>query len=176
MRRLLRNTIESSYARNRVFLGWLLLTAALLTPVAVLLIAWQHPAPMAAALQAPPATVPSYVPGGKRDPFKSPFDKKKEEPKPEFDTPPPRNRRPPGPAGLLIGEAQLVGIVQGLGGKIAMIAGDGSVTYFLHEGDRLYDGNIREITENEVKFLREIKMNSRVVDRQEVVKRVVPVR
>ena len=118
--------------------------------------------------------LPSYSAKGKRDPFKSPFDKKKEETRPGFDVPPARDRRPPGPAGLLVNDAQLMGIVQGPTGKVAMIGGDGAVTYFLKQGDRLYDGSISEITENSIKLVREIKISSKVVDQQEVVKKISP--
>lgn len=73
---------------------------------------------------------------------------------------------------MLVSEAQLMGIVQGLGGKVAMIAGDGPVTYFLHEGDRLYDGYIREISDGTVKFVREIRISSEIVDQQEIAKKI----
>jgi Tfp pilus assembly protein PilP len=160
-----------------------LLGAMMLPSPAMARVVQQEPAkpPQQAQAQAEPSAVavpapalPSYLSKGKRDPFKSPFDKKKVEPKPEFDVPPPRNRRPPGPAGLLVNEAQLMGIVQGPTGKVAMIGGDGSVTYFLKEGDRLYDGSISEIGNNSIKFVREIKISSKVVDQQEVVKKISP--
>jgi Tfp pilus assembly protein PilP len=133
----------------------------------------QVPAQVPAAAT-PAPLLPSYLSKGKRDPFKSPFDKKKQEPRPEFDVPPARNRRPPGPAGLLVNDAKLMGIVQGPTGKVAMIGGDGAVTYFLKEGDRLYDGSISEISENSIKLVREIKISSKVVDQQLVVKKIDP--
>jgi Tfp pilus assembly protein PilP len=171
--------------RVRYLLGAGLLGAMILPSAAMVRVFQQGPAtpPQQAPAQAqaePPAAgvpapaLPSYLSKGKRDPFKSPFDKKKVEPKPEFDVPPPRNRRPPGPAGLLVNEAVLMGTVQGPTGKVALIGGDGSVTYFLKEGDRLYDGSISEITDSSIKFVREIKISSKVVDQQEVVKKISP--
>lgn len=55
-----------------------------------------------------------------------------------------------------------------------MITGDGSVTYFLQEGDRLFDGYLRQISDGAVRFVREIKISSRVVDQQEITKRINP--
>jgi Tfp pilus assembly protein PilP len=148
--------------------------AMALLPVSVtLVLSQQAPKPLQQEMEIAPA-LPAYTPKGKRDPFKSPFDKKKIEPKTEYDVPPPRNRRPPGPAGLLVNDAQLMGVVQGPTGRVAMIAGDGTLTYFLKTGDRLYDGSIIEITENSIKLVREIKISSKVVDQQEVVKKISP--
>ncbi len=140
------------------------------------------PAPQEAAKEAPPApapppSLPSYISLSKRDPFKSPLDKSKVEKQPTvevIDVPPPRNRRPPGPTGFLISEIVLQGIVQGMGTKVAMVSGGGSITYFLHEGERLYDGVIREIGDSYVKFVREIKSNNIVVRQQEVTVSVHP--
>lgn len=114
----------------------------------------------------------TFLPIGKRDPFKSPLDKKKSEQQPSIeviDTPPPRNRRPLGPPGTLISEIKLMGIAQGMGSKVALINCGGTITYFLREGDRLYDGSIKEIHTNDVKFIREIKSQNRIVRQQEVI-------
>jgi hypothetical protein len=133
--------------------------------------------PQATTAGAPSPALPSFLSRSKRDPFKSPLDKAKLEKQPEvevIDVPPPRNRRPQGPAGWLISEVRLLGIVQGMGTKVAMVSGGGSITYFLHESERLYDGSIREIGDSYVKFVRDIKSNNIVVRQQEVTVSVQP--
>lgn len=114
---------------------------------------------------------------GKRDPFKSPLDEKKASQQPSLDTvdvPPARNKRPLGPPGTLISEIKLMGVAQGMGSKLAMINCGGTITYFLREGERLYDGYIKEINANEVTFVREVKSQNKIIRQQEVTVSVHP--
>jgi len=125
----------------------------------------------------PTTTLPFFISSTKRDPFKSPLDRAKSEKQPEVETidvPPPRNRRPQGPPGWLISEVRLLGIVQGMGTKVAMLSSSGTITYFMHEGERLFDGYIREISDNYIKFVREIKSKNIVIRQQEVTVSVQP--
>jgi hypothetical protein len=59
---------------------------------------------------------------------------------------------PPGKAGLMISMLRVDGIVKGPGGMIAVVTNGQERTYFLKEGDQLYDGNVQHITMNDVSF------------------------
>jgi hypothetical protein len=59
---------------------------------------------------------------------------------------------PPGKAGLMISMLRVEGIVKGPGGMIAVVTNGQERTYFLKEGDQLYDGNVQHITMTDVSF------------------------
>lgn len=100
----------------------------------------------------------------KRDPFKSLLAPIKGKPS---QSRPPENR-PPGPAGLLISEIRLAGLATDVDKKpIAIVYGNTDMAYFLREGDRVYDGFLKEITGEGAKFVRVIKDDSRA-NHQEV--------
>ena len=67
-----------------------------------------------------------------------------------------------------------MGVAQGMGSKLAMINCGGTITYFLREGERLYDGYIKEINANEVTFVREVKSQNKIIRQQEVTVSVHP--
>jgi len=59
---------------------------------------------------------------------------------------------PPGKAGLQVGTLRLDGIVKSPNGMIAVVTNPQSRTYFLREGDQLYDGRVEKIAMDGVSF------------------------
>ena len=59
---------------------------------------------------------------------------------------------PPGKAGLQVGTLRLDGIVRSPNGMIAVVTNPQSRTYFLREGDQLYDGRVDKIGMDNVSF------------------------
>ena len=59
---------------------------------------------------------------------------------------------PPGKPGLQIGTLRLDGIVRSPNGMIAVVTNPQSRTYFLREGDKLYDGQVEKIAMDGVSF------------------------
>ena len=64
---------------------------------------------------------------------------------------------PPGKAGLQVGTLRLDGIVKSVNGMIAVVANPQQRTYFLREGDQLYDGKVDKISMEGVTFHEEGK-------------------
>jgi len=64
---------------------------------------------------------------------------------------------PPGKAGLQIATLRLDGIVKSANGMIAVVANPQQRTYFLREGDQLYDGKVEKISMEGVTFHEEGK-------------------
>ena len=64
---------------------------------------------------------------------------------------------PPGKAGLQVGTLLLQGIVKSANGMIAVVANPQQRTYFLREGDQLYDGKVDKISMEGVTFHEEGK-------------------
>ena len=63
-----------------------------------------------------------------------------------------RTDLPPGKAGLQVGTLRLDGIVRSPSGMIAVVSNPQSRTYFLREGDQLYDGRVEKIAMDGVSF------------------------
>ena len=59
---------------------------------------------------------------------------------------------PPGKPGLQIGTLRLDGIVKAPNGMIAVVTNPQSRTYFLRDGDQLYDGRVEKIGMDSVSF------------------------
>jgi Tfp pilus assembly protein PilP len=59
---------------------------------------------------------------------------------------------PPGKAGLQVGTLRLDGIVKSPNGMIAVVTNPQSRTYFLRDGDQLYDGKVEKIGMDNVSF------------------------
>jgi len=64
---------------------------------------------------------------------------------------------PPGKAGLQVSTLRLDGIVRAPNGMIAVVANPQMRTYFLREGDQLYDGKVEKISMEGVTFHEEGK-------------------
>jgi Tfp pilus assembly protein PilP len=59
---------------------------------------------------------------------------------------------PPGIRGLQVSTVRLDGVVRGPNGMIAVVSNPQSRTYFLREGDELYDGKVEKIAMDGVSF------------------------
>jgi len=59
---------------------------------------------------------------------------------------------PPGKAGLQVATLRLDGIVRSPNGMIAVVTNPQQRTYFLREGDQLYDGGVDKIAMDSVSF------------------------
>jgi Tfp pilus assembly protein PilP len=59
---------------------------------------------------------------------------------------------PPGKAGLQVGTLRLDGVVKAPNGMIAVVTNPQARTYFLREGDQLYDGRVEKIAMDGVSF------------------------
>jgi len=59
---------------------------------------------------------------------------------------------PPGKAGLQVSTLRLDGVVRSSNGMIAMVTNPQSRTYFLREGDQLFDGKVEKIAMDGVSF------------------------
>ena len=64
---------------------------------------------------------------------------------------------PPGKAGLQVATLHLDGVVKSTNGMIAVVANPQQRTYFLREGDQLYDGKVEKISMEGVTFHEEGK-------------------
>ena len=94
----------------------------------------------AAASAATPSEAYTYQPDGRRDPFVTLLGV-------GTNVRPVANpKRVDGPAGLLVGDISVRGIMQGNGGLIAMIQGSDKRTYVIHSGEKLMDGAVKVIT------------------------------
>lgn len=99
---------------------------------------------------ASPLSVPEgyrYEQAGRRDPFVNPV------PKPPAPPPLIPTIRPPGLAGVLVAEAKISAIVtSNMPGMTKALLTAGKNSFFVVQGDRLFDGIIKEIRANEVVF------------------------
>jgi Tfp pilus assembly protein PilP len=98
-----------------------------------------------------PGTAPeaseSELKQARRDPFESLIGRKKET----------EAKLPPGKLGLQVSTLRLDGIVRSPNGMIAVVSNPQARTYFLREGDRLYDGSVEKISMDGVSFHEEGK-------------------
>ncbi len=84
-----------------------------------------------------------YEVGGRRDPFRSLLVRNTTE----------RTRlRPPGLAGVMVDEIVLEGTIKAKSGWMAFIRSADNRSYVLRKGQALFDGEVMEITANEVVF------------------------
>jgi len=95
-----------------------------------------------------PAATESEVKQARRDPFESLLGRQANKG--------PANL-PPGKLGLQVSTLRLDGIVRAPNGMIAVVSNPQSRTYFLREGDRLYDGSVEKISMDGVSFHEEGK-------------------
>jgi type IV pilus assembly protein PilP len=98
------------------------------------------------ATGAAPAAAESEVKQARRDPFESLIGRRKDAP-----------NLPPGKLGLQVSTLRLDGIVRAPNGMIAVVSNPQARTYFLREGDRLYDGSVEKISMDSVSFHEEGK-------------------
>jgi hypothetical protein len=103
-----------------------------------------HPAAAAKKAATPATGAEKPLAMNKRDPFAPLVSDKKD-----------NNsglRLPPGKAGLVIATVRVDGAVHSPNGMIAMVSNPANSVYFIHEGDRLYDGAVEKIGLDGVTF------------------------
>ncbi|MFN7971126.1 MAG: hypothetical protein U0166_02050 [Acidobacteriota bacterium] len=105
----------------------------------------------------------TYDPKGRRDPFESIFDKKKD-----------NKGRPTGVRGMEISELDLQGIVISGADKYAIVSGTDSKGYNLREGDELFNGKVKTIEKDRVVFLQKVNDPLSIKEYTEVAKRLNP--
>src|SRR5713101_3232642 len=96
----------------------------------------------------PKAAAESELKLARRDPFESLIGRQQGKGAPNL---------PPGKAGLQVSTLRLDGVVKAPNGMIAVVSNPQARTYFLREGDHLYDGNVEKITMDGVSFHEEGK-------------------
>jgi hypothetical protein len=94
-----------------------------------------------------PAAAESEVKQARRDPFESLIGRNNKT----------QLNLPPGKLGLQVSTLRLDGIVRAPTGMIAVVSNPQARTYFLREGDRLYDGSVEKISMEGVSFHEEGK-------------------
>ena len=114
----------------------------------------------------PPPGGYTYNPQGRRDPFVS------------LQKPVEANRgpgsRPPGVKGFLIQEVALKGIVRDKSGYIAILLGTDGKSYFVHVGERLFDGVVTAIDAANITFRQEVTDPLSPVKSRDVKKSLYP--
>ena len=98
--------------------------------------------------KAPQAAGFTYHPEGRRDPFVSLTDRGSD---PRAGGP-----RPSGLAGLGAGEVTLRGTLRSRDGFVAMLQGVDQKTYVVRPGDKLFDGTVSSISQNDVVILQQV--------------------
>lgn len=85
-----------------------------------------------------------------------------------------QGERPEGPAGFLVDEIDLAGVVRTKQSLVAMIAGPDNKGYLLRVGDRVFDGEVVRITQDSIVFRQEVNDPTRIERFREVVKELSP--
>jgi Tfp pilus assembly protein PilP len=101
-----------------------------------------------AAKGGPTAAAESELKQARRDPFESLIGRQQGKGAPNL---------PPGKAGLQVSTLRLDGVVKAPNGMIAVVSNPQLRTYFLREGDHLYDGSVEKIMMDGVSFHEEGK-------------------
>jgi len=110
-----------------------------------------------------------FEPSDRIDPFLNPLTRRKSE-NPDEEAPKPSP--PPGIAGMNVQDVNLVGVAKSQEGYTAVFRGNDKRIYFLHVGDRLFDGYLKDIGADFVQIIRETKMKSGQVLTKEITKRL----
>ncbi len=98
-----------------------------------------------------------YNPRGKRDPFINLQDLfRQEQPQVFIPELPPLSERPLGLVGLAISEVTVTGVAVGEGNRVVILKGVDGFTYLAREENKLFDGYVFEISEEEVVFIQEV--------------------
>ena len=120
------------------------------------------PAPAApvekGASPAPPAF--TYDPAGRRDPFVSLVGRGAAQD--------PSATRPAGVPGMLINEISLKGIMKERNGFVALLQGPDKKTYAVRQGQRLFDGSVKSISQDTVVFSQDVNDPLSLVKQKEV--------
>ncbi len=110
-----------------------------------------------------PAQEPyTYHADGRRDPFLTLLNTGTE--------PRPVARKGDGLAGLMLAEITVRGIMQSRDALVAMVAGPDNKTYIVHQGDKLLDGLIKEISRDGLVVVQRVTGPLSVVQQRETQK------
>ena len=110
----------------------------------------------------------SYDPAGRRDPFVSLTAR-------GGDVPLAVGARPGGVPGLLVGEVTVKGIFKSpKGGFLALLQAPDGRTYSVKQGDKVFDGNVKAITQDTVVFSQDVNDPLSLVKQREVRKSIRP--
>lgn len=110
----------------------------------------------------------SYDPNGRRDPFVSLTAR-------GGDAQTATGARPGGIPGLLVGEVTVKGIFKSpKGGFLALLQGPDGRTYSVKQGDRVFDGSVKAITQDAVVFSQDVNDPLSLVKQREVRKSIRP--
>jgi len=109
---------------------------------------------------APPAEDYTYVPDGRRDPFLNLLGMGTESR--------PSGPRLDGPAGLMVAEITVRGVLESRGALIAMIQGPDKKTYIVRQGDKFIDGTIRSVTATGLVIVQEVNDPLSLVKQREI--------
>jgi hypothetical protein len=109
-----------------------------------------------------------YKSGRKRDPFLNPLFLKKENPNEEA----PRGTPPRGIKGTFITQAAFLGVSIRGNRRVAILRGADALSYFLQQGDRLFDGYLKIIDIDSITLVREKRLKSGKVLTEDVTKRL----
>ena len=114
----------------------------------------------------PPGAGYTYDPAGRRDPFVGLAGR-------GGDVPTPGATRPAGVPGLLISEVTVKGVLKSpKGGLIALVQASDTRTYILRQGDKVYDGSVKVITQDTVVFSQDVNDPLSLVKQREVRKSI----
>jgi Tfp pilus assembly protein PilP len=105
----------------------------------------------------------NYDPAGRRDPFRSLLAGFEED---EGDL----KARPPGLAGMLIEELTVEGIIQTETGILAFVQGRDKFSYIIRPGTKLFNGEVKEISQNRVVFKQQVNDPKQIKPYEEVVR------
>ncbi len=114
-----------------------------------------------------------YNPRGKRDPFINLQDLfRQDQPQVFIPELPPLSERPLGLVGLAISEVTVTGVAVGEGNRVVILRGVDGFTYLAREENKLFDGYVMDISEEEVVFIQEVLDPRGTRDTLRVVKRL----
>ena len=109
-----------------------------------------------------------YNSGRKRDPFLNLLLLKKENPNEEV----PRGTPPRGIKGTFITQAAFLGVSIRGNRRVAILRGTDALSYFLQQGDRLFDGYLKIIDTDSITLVREKRFKSGKVLTEDIIKRL----
>jgi Tfp pilus assembly protein PilP len=120
------------------------------------------PAPTAPTAAATPPAQEAYTyrPEGRRDPFTNLIGAGS---KGEV-----TSRKGEGAAGLTVAELSVRGVMESRGALVAMIQGPDNKTYIVHQGDKLLDGTIKNITPQGLVVVQEVNDPLSLIKQREV--------
>ncbi len=142
-------------------------TAMAQTPAAPAPAQPQGTPPVEAAKPADPAAAEpayTYAADGRRDPFLNLLSAGAE--------PRAAGQRTDGPAGLMVAEISVRGVVQSKGALVAMVQSPDNKTYIMRTGDKLMDGTIKAVTTQGLVIVQDIN-DPLSIERQREVRKLL---